>query len=147
MDFAGPFQEAMFLVAVDACSKWPKVRVLSSTTVSKTLNVLRDWFAHHSIPEHIVTDNGPQFIAEDFEIFTKQNRIKHTRSAPYHPSSNGLAERFIKSMKQSLKASENDGRSLTQRLSSIYSNTVQRPIPPQEYLLVNSWWDDISALV
>ena len=37
LDFAGPFQGAMFLVAVDAYSKWPEVIVLSSTTVSKTL--------------------------------------------------------------------------------------------------------------
>ena len=40
------------------------------------------------------------------------------KSAPYHPASNGLAERFIQSLKQSLKASQNDGRSLCQRLSS-----------------------------
>ena len=108
----------MFLVAVDAYSKWPEVKVLSTTTVSKTLNVLREWFATHGIPEHLVTDNGPQFVAEEFDVFTKHNGIKHTKSAPYHPASNGLAERFIKSMKQSLKASANDGRSLIQRLSS-----------------------------
>ena len=62
-------------------------------------------------------DNGPQFTAEEFEIFTKQNGIKHVKSAPYHPASSGLAERFIQSLKQSLKASINDGRSLCQRLS------------------------------
>ena len=48
----------------------------------------------------------------------KQNGIKHIKSAPYHPASNGLAERFIQSLKQSLKASANDGRTLIQRLSS-----------------------------
>ena len=45
LDFAGPFQGAMFLVCVDAFSKWPEVKVMSTTTVSKTLNVLREWFA------------------------------------------------------------------------------------------------------
>lgn len=92
LDFAGPFQGAMFLVAVDTYSKWPEVKVLSTTTVSKILNVLREWVAHHGIPEHVVTDNGSQFVAEDFKIFTERNGIKHTKSAPYHPASNGLVQ-------------------------------------------------------
>ena len=51
LDFAGPFQGSMFLIAVDAFSKWPEVRVMSSTTVSATLDVLREWFCTHGIPE------------------------------------------------------------------------------------------------
>ena len=140
LDFAGPFQGAMFLVAVDAYSKWPEVKILSKTTVAKTLNVLREWFAVHGVPEHLVTDNGPQFVAEEFELFAKQNGIKHTRSAPYHPASNGLAERFVKSMKQSLKVSENDGRSLLRRLSSYlltYRTTSHSTtgVPPSQLLM------------
>lgn len=118
LDFAGPFQGHMFLVGVDAYSKWPEVRVMSTTTVTKTLDVLREWFAAHGIPEHVVTDNGPQFVADEFDTFTKRNGIKHVKSAPYHPASNGLAERFIQSLKQSLRASVNDGRSLSQRIST-----------------------------
>ena len=112
LDFAGPFQGSMFLIGVDAYSKWPEVKIMSSTTVSKTLDVLREWFSTHGIPEHLVTDNGPQFIAEEFETFAKCNGIKHVKSAPYHPASNGLAERFVQSLKQSLKASQHDSRSL-----------------------------------
>ena len=96
----------------------PEVRVMSATTASATLDVLREWFAVHGIPEQLVTDNGTQFTSELFEIFAKQNGIKHIKSAPYHPASNGLAERFIQSLKQSLKASVKDGCTLIQRLSS-----------------------------
>ena len=46
----------------------------------------------------------------------KRNSIKHIRCAPYHPSSNGLVERFNQTLKQSLRASEKDGRSLPHRL-------------------------------
>ena len=77
---------------------------MSKTTVSKTLDVVRQWFASHRVPEQIVTDNGPQFVAEEFDIFTKRNGIKHVKSAPYQSASNRLAEKFIKSIKQSLKA-------------------------------------------
>lgn len=108
----------MFLVGVDAYSKWPEVRVKSVTTASSTLDMLREWFAVHGIPEQLVTNNGTQFTSEAFEIFVKQNGIKHVKSAPYHPASNGLAARFVQLIKQSLKASVNDGHTLIQRLSS-----------------------------
>ena len=50
----------MFLVAVDANSKWPEAYVMSSTTVPKTL----DKFAY-GLPDQIVSDNGPQFVASE----------------------------------------------------------------------------------
>ena len=118
LDFAGPFQGATFLIAVDAYSKWPEVRVMKSTTAPQTLDVLRDWFSSHGIPHQLVTDNGPQFIAQEFDSFCKNNGIKHTKSAPYHPASNGLVEPFVQTLKQSVKATQNDGRSLSHRISS-----------------------------
>lgn len=54
IDFAGPFQGAMFLVAVD---KWPEVCVMQSTTVDKTMEALRHIFARFGLPEHIVSDS------------------------------------------------------------------------------------------
>ena len=127
----------MFLVAY---SKWPEVRIMSTTTVSKTLDVLREWFVVQGIPEHLVTDNGPQFVAEEFETFTKRNRIKHVKSAPYHPASNGLAERFIQFLKQSLRASCDGGRSVSQRISTYlltYRTTAHGTtgVPPCKLLM------------
>ena len=45
------------------------------------------------------------------------NGIKHIRCAPYHPSSNGAAERFIQTFKRAMKAGEGTAL-LSQRLSS-----------------------------
>ena len=104
IDFAGPFQNSMFLVVVDAHSKWPEVIPLSSTTTSKTIEVLRDLFARFGIPEQIVSDNGPQFASEEFQAFIKSNGIRHITSAPYHPATNGLAERLVQTFKQALRA-------------------------------------------
>ena len=118
LDFAGPFQGSMFLVAVDAHSKWPEVEIMPTTTSAKTIEVLRKMFAAYGLPEQIVTDNGPQFISDEFTLFTRQNGIKHFRSSPYHPATNGLAERFVQSMKTALKAGASDGGTLPQRLSS-----------------------------
>ena len=40
LDFAGPFQGSMFLLAVDAHSKWPEVNVMKETTAAKIIDVL-----------------------------------------------------------------------------------------------------------
>ena len=84
LDFAGQFQGAMFLVSVsDAFSKWSEVKVMSTTTVPAILDVLREWFSVHGIPEQIVTDNGSQFTSDSFKVFTQRNGIRHVKSAPY----------------------------------------------------------------
>ena len=119
IDFAGPFLSKMFLIVIDAHSKWPEVVLMSSTTSHKTIEALQVLFARHGLPEQIVSDNGPQFTAEEFEAFIKANGIKHIRSAPYHPSTNGLAERFVQTFKRAMKAGEKDGLSLTTRLSQL----------------------------
>ena len=46
------------------------------------------------LSEHIITDNGPQFMSEEFEKFLQENGIHHTLMAPGDPASNGLAERY-----------------------------------------------------
>ena len=106
----------MFLVAVDSHSKWPEVFITSTTTVTETIEALHVMFAAYGLPDQIVSDNGTQFISSEFATFLKQNRVKHICSAPYHPSTNGLAERLVQSLKQSLKATRNSGRSLLHRL-------------------------------
>ena len=56
-------------------------------------------FATDGLPVQVVTDNGPQFISKEFAEFVGQNGIKHVRSSPYHPASNGQAERVIQILK------------------------------------------------
>ena len=82
-----------FLVLIDAYSKWMEVVVMSSITAESTIRRLREIFARFGLPEHVVTDNGPTFISTEFESFLQRNGIRHSTSAPYHPATNGLAER------------------------------------------------------
>ena len=117
IDFASPLQK-MFMLVVDAHSKWPEIIEMPSVTASKTIDELRKLFAAHGYPEQVVTNNGPQFIADEFSLFLKQNGIKHLKCSPYHPSSDGAVERLVQSFKKSLKASESDGRAVSHRLSS-----------------------------
>ena len=51
----------------------------------------------------MVTDNGPTFVSAEFEQFLRKNGIRHKTSAPYHPTSNGLAERAVQIVKRGVK--------------------------------------------
>ena len=46
------------------------------------------------------------------------NGIRHIRTAPYHPASNGVIERFVQTFKQAMKAGEGNGLPFQHRLQS-----------------------------
>ncbi|XP_046384882.1 uncharacterized protein K02A2.6-like [Ischnura elegans] len=58
---------------------------------------------YYGIPDHVVTDNGPSFTSEEFRQFVLANGIAHIGTAPYHPESNGQAERTVQTVKNCLK--------------------------------------------
>ena len=117
VDFAGPFMGSMFMVVVDAHSKWLEVIPMSTTTTEKTLDALRNLFAAYGIPQQLVSDNGPQFTSNEFQECMAANGIRHVQSAPYHPATNGAAEQFVQTFKCAMKAAEKDPGTLVQKLA------------------------------
>ena len=103
------------LEVVDAFSKRPEVIPMSTTTAKHTIQELR--LICFGLPENIVTDNGPQFVSKEFEDFTSQNGIRHSKVAPYHPRSNGLAERFVQTFKMAMKKMSRGGGDINQKLT------------------------------
>ena len=138
LDFAGPFQGKNILIAIDAHSKWIEAVCTSSTASSCVIEELRTLFAKLGLPEMVVTDNGTCFVSQEFEQFLRKNGIKHTTSAPYHPASNGLAERAVQVIKRGLKK-VTDG-TMSSRLAKVlftYRVTPQSTtgLAPAEMLL------------
>ena len=119
VDFAGPVMGKMLFVVTDADahSKWPEVCVMDSTTSSKTITVLREMFARYGLPRQLVSDNGPQFTSSEFKQFLHCNGVKHITTAPYHPSSNGAAERLVQTVKQAIRAGHQKGVPLERTLA------------------------------
>ena len=104
IDFCGPFEKKMWLVVIDAYSKWPQIHMMeANTTTSSTFEKLQDIFAILGLPEIIVSDNDPQFTAQQFGESCTSREIKHTATPPYHPKSNGEAERLVGSFKTYMK--------------------------------------------
>ena len=87
-DFA-EYKSKMFLVLVDAYSKWFEVIVMKSTTAKHTIHELRKIFSAYGAPKELVSDNGPQFTAENFQNFLKMNSVKHALTALYQSASKG----------------------------------------------------------
>lgn len=115
LDFAGPFMGQTFLVLVDAHSKWLEAHIMSNITAAVTTDKLRGIFAIHGLPDTVVTDNGATFTSAIFKEFMEKNGIRHVCSAPYHPASNGLAERAVGTLKDALR--KMTGHSLETKLS------------------------------
>ena len=72
----------MFLIAVDAFSKWPEVVQMSSTTATGTIKKLTRIFAQQGFPKVLVSDNGMQFTSQEFQSYCQQHGIQHIRSPP-----------------------------------------------------------------
>ncbi|XP_054287952.1 uncharacterized protein K02A2.6-like [Macrosteles quadrilineatus] len=104
VDFAGPFYGHYFLLIVDAYSKWPEIVTLTTINSHKTIEALRKFFGSFGIPDILVSDNGRQFVSLEFEKFLKSNGIRHKRSAPYHPATNGQVERYVQDLKDTIRA-------------------------------------------
>jgi transposase InsO family protein len=103
----------MFLIVVDTYSKWMEVVRMTSTTSENTINVLRTLFSSHGIPNYLVSDNAAQITEAEFQTFLKKNGIKHILSAPYHPSSNGEAERAVRTFKTAMKTMKEEKGTLS----------------------------------
>ena len=118
-----------FLILIDSHSKWIEVKLMSSTTSAKTIEVFRGIFASYGLPKELVSDNGPQLASSEFRDFLKKNGVKHTLVPANHPASNGAAERSVQIVKSTLKKhleAEKSGhevkRSLQQRLGDFFAH-------------------------
>lgn len=82
IDFAGPFQGQVFLVVVDAFSKWQKLILMMSTTSEAVIKTLGKLFSTHDLPYLLVSDNGLQLTSATFEMFLAGLGIHHLPVKP-----------------------------------------------------------------
>ncbi|UYV78194.1 K02A2.6-like [Cordylochernes scorpioides] len=126
IDHLGPFEQNLYLIVVDACTKWIEAIPVPNTSTRETIEQLRCLFARFGIPRTLVSDNGTGFTSEEFRQFMTRNGIRHLRTAPFHPSSNGLAERAVQTIKTGLKKVQQG--SISQRLAEILLGYRRTPI-------------------
>ena len=97
------FERHEYLVMVDYHSRWIEILHLTTTTSSAVIAKMKDVFARLGLPQEVFSDNGPQFVSEQFRQFAKKCDFNHITSSPHLPNSNGEAERAVKTAKSILR--------------------------------------------
>ncbi|KAL1447951.1 hypothetical protein WDU94_000597 [Cyamophila willieti] len=120
IDYAGPRNGVHFLILVDAKSKWPEVRIVrQAPNTLNTIKFLEDIFSFHGYPEILVSDNATIFKNNQFNNYCKERGIVQIFSAPGHPSTNGLAERYVQILKSKLDKMSSDSMPIHEQVQQI----------------------------
>jgi transposase InsO family protein len=89
-------------VAIDDCSRSGYVEMLSAddgATASAFLERAQRWFEQRGVTTvRALTDNGGSYVCREFARACTDLQIKHKRTKPYRPRTNGKAERFIQTL-------------------------------------------------
>src|SRR3954454_20586779 len=89
-------------VAVDDCTRLAYVEVLDDEKATTAVGFLRRaiaFYQRHGITvERLITDNGSAYRSTVHAIACRAHGIRHLRTRPYRPQTNGKAERFIRTM-------------------------------------------------
>src|SRR6266498_3547597 len=115
IDIVGPLIETArgnkyIVVAIDYFTKYPEARALANANARNIANFLyEDIICRHGCPRKIISDRGTHFNNQVIENLLERFKIRHNLSTPYHPKTNGLVERFNKTLCESL-AKLNDER-------------------------------------
>ena len=89
-------------VAIDDATRLAYVEVLEDEKAATAVGFLRRAVAHFAAfgirVERLMTDNGNAYRSAIHALACKALRIKHLRTRPYRPRTNGKAERFIRTL-------------------------------------------------
>ena len=108
IDFVGPLPRTArgkqyIIVAIDYLTKWPEARAVSEATAQKTAEfVYEQIICQHGCPKIILSDQGTHFNNNMVDKLLGKFKVNHLLSTPYHPQTNGLVERFNKTLCESL---------------------------------------------
>lgn len=112
LDIVGPLPPSegfvYLLTIVDRFSRWPEavpLRDISATTVVRAFYDC--WVSRFGAPATITTDQGPQFESQLFTALLKFLGTQRIRTTAYHPASNGMVERWHRSLKAALMCHNN----------------------------------------
>ena len=123
-----------YILLVDYFSKFPIIRRLHSRNTGTVINELKGIFSENGIPKTIISDGGPQFRSE-FIDFAQEWGFQHIQSSPYHHQSNGEAERFVRTIKDTLTKAHQSGQDPDMALLCYRSTPINSKLPSPAELM------------
>ncbi|CAB4434111.1 unnamed protein product [Rhizophagus irregularis] len=114
IDVVGPLpiterNNRYIVTAMDYFTKWPEARALETADAKEIARfIYEDIICRHGCPKKILSDRGSHFNNRLVELLMEEFQIKHNFLTPYHPKTNGLIERFNKTLCESLAKLNND---------------------------------------
>ena len=108
IDIVGPLPRTsrgncFILVLSDYATRYPEALLMRTITAVRVAEALVEIFARHGIPEEILTDQGKNFTSALLGELYKLIGTKALRTTPYHPQTDGLVERFNRTLKSMLR--------------------------------------------
>lgn len=109
MDIAGPFPQSTsgnkyVLVVIDYFSKWPEVYPIPNQEATTVANAfVNNWVTRFGVPMELHSDQGRNFESTTFKEVCDSFGIRKTRTTPLHPQSDGMVERFNRTLEEYLK--------------------------------------------
>ena len=124
-----------YLIHADRYSNFLWIYQLKSTTTKAVVEALWGTFYQMGFPTYLRTDNGPQFISQEFINQCKEFSIEQEWSDPHYPTSNGHAERMVGVAKSFIKKANNIEN--LRMMLQVYNSTpsTETGVSPAEMLM------------
>ncbi|XP_064120727.1 uncharacterized protein K02A2.6-like [Macrobrachium nipponense] len=125
-----------YLITVDYFSNFWEIDYLENTLASTVIRKLKSHFARYGLPCVLISDNGPQFVNENFKQFATDYDYEHRTSSPTHAQSNGMVESAVKTSKRLIrKAVESNKDPYLAILDHRNTPTSDKDASPSQYNL------------
>jgi hypothetical protein len=108
IDIVGPMEQTSkgnkyIIVATEYLSRWPVAMAVPDTSAQVVGDFLYEKIiVDFGLPKEILSDRGPEFRSKLLETLLMKLKINHSLSSPYHPQTNGLVERFNRTLSEAL---------------------------------------------
>ena len=126
-----------YVIVADYYSKYPWIFQLAAISSKDVISALKFCFSEYGIPEEVISDNGPQFTAREYQDFAAQYGFRLTTSSPYYPKGHGFIERQVQTIKNLLSKCAKDGSDLYLALLQLRSTPLDSRTPSPGELLQN----------
>ena len=91
------------IVAMEYFTRWPEARTTKTANLIDTATfIYEEIICRFEAPKVIQSDQGTHFVNKVIKELTKRFQVKYSLSSPYHPQSNGLVERFNRTLCEGL---------------------------------------------